>query len=305
MMAAMRTSSITKAIVEPLYWFGTKVWGIITSAPGNMPVFGGQSANSMGSAASTIGNSLNTMQSTKWTKLAQDKFWYLMWNEKSKEMQLLSAKIPNNAIEWLDLIWKVMSKLDSAQDIANDKSARTTLYHWLKTLDWQTNLSADEYKKQIEIIRDSSDANEIKQALSKLDTNANNWYSILDWDNKVSEWDIDTAIKDTTSSNVKNNTKSDIKLNITNIDKKLDKWINETEAKSIAIQLMAQGINGHFTKTEFKKELEKLWITDNKDIQTIITEIDTKNKENNEAKKRKDPWAIETKIFKEQKNKTS
>ncbi|MDD2871392.1 MAG: hypothetical protein PHS49_05355 [Candidatus Gracilibacteria bacterium] len=54
-MAALRTSEITKTITQPLHDFGAKVGQIMTSAPGNLPLFGGQSMNSMNTVASKFG----------------------------------------------------------------------------------------------------------------------------------------------------------------------------------------------------------------------------------------------------------
>lgn len=53
-MAAMRTSKITRQITEPLYNFWTKVWEIAASAPANIPIFWWQSMKSMGTVASWI-----------------------------------------------------------------------------------------------------------------------------------------------------------------------------------------------------------------------------------------------------------
>ena len=67
-MAAMRTSDITKAITQPIYDFGNKVWGIVASAPGNIPVFGGKSATELSSAAWTVQSSIQWHFSSKWAE---------------------------------------------------------------------------------------------------------------------------------------------------------------------------------------------------------------------------------------------
>lgn len=43
-MAALRTSDITKAVVEPIYQFGNQVWQLVAKSPQYAPVFGGFSA---------------------------------------------------------------------------------------------------------------------------------------------------------------------------------------------------------------------------------------------------------------------
>lgn len=74
-MAAMRTSDITKQITEPIYKFGTQVWWIMTSLPGNIPLFpswkgGMQSMNSLSNVWSSIQSSISTMNSDRAKKLS-------------------------------------------------------------------------------------------------------------------------------------------------------------------------------------------------------------------------------------------
>jgi len=91
-MAAMRSSDITKAIVEPLHQFGTKVWGIMTSAPWNMPIFGGQSMKSMWNIANAAEQSVTKMNTDR-SQSFLDKHHLFWWSNSSKEFRELESSI--------------------------------------------------------------------------------------------------------------------------------------------------------------------------------------------------------------------
>ena len=74
-MAALRTSDITKAIVQPLHDFGSKVWQIASSAPANIPIFDGQSMSSLNTAAGSVQSSINQKAATAWTELWSKFSW--------------------------------------------------------------------------------------------------------------------------------------------------------------------------------------------------------------------------------------
>lgn len=68
-MAALRASSVTKMVVEPLHQFGTQVWQLAAKSPGYLPLFGGQSMQSISKAAGTFSGAIQNKAGTQWSKL--------------------------------------------------------------------------------------------------------------------------------------------------------------------------------------------------------------------------------------------
>lgn len=65
-MAALRSSDITKAVVQPIYDFGNQVWSLVAKSPQYAPIFpGGQSMKSMSSIAWQVSSSIESRQTTK------------------------------------------------------------------------------------------------------------------------------------------------------------------------------------------------------------------------------------------------
>lgn len=83
MMAAMRTSDITKTIVEPIYSFGNQVWGLVARIPQYTPIFpGGQSMNSMQQIWSSAKNYYESTKPWKTSRNFMEQYW-LFWGESS------------------------------------------------------------------------------------------------------------------------------------------------------------------------------------------------------------------------------
>lgn len=76
-MSALRTSDITKAVVEPIYQFGNQVWQLAAKAPTYAPVFGGKSATELSSAGSALQSSVHSHFTWKWSEWWQSlsPFW--------------------------------------------------------------------------------------------------------------------------------------------------------------------------------------------------------------------------------------
>jgi hypothetical protein len=100
-MAAMRSSSITKAIVEPIHQFGTQVWSIMAKAPQNVPIFWGQSMKSMGNVAQKVWGHIESKNLDRANDFA------------SKHMKFLDADTMNNIAN----VKKIWTNLDSISAI--------------------------------------------------------------------------------------------------------------------------------------------------------------------------------------------
>ena len=184
-MAAMRSSDITKAIVEPLHQFGTKVWGIMTSAPWNMPIFGGQSMSSMSTAAWTVSSAITTAQNQRGTKLWQKFSW---WTQITKDYQDVKALTWNSVDSHLSNVKATIAK-HSFDDLVDNSAwidALTTHLSRLANSDWFKN--KDMALKLIKDIREKWvwNANLVSENLAKLDADAiSGNMSIMGWTENI------------------------------------------------------------------------------------------------------------------------
>ena len=205
-ISAMRTSDITKAITEPIYSFWNQVWSMVAKSPQYLPIFGGQSMESMKSAASNVASGIQSEQAQSWTKFAQKNFGLLMWDEKSKELQVLATKSIATSKQAIEHIWKVFEKVDSTQDIFNNHYAKNALINWLKKL-------ASDQKVDQSLVDDVENANtpkDMKEALSKVNNKLTPWFKIFD-EAYVSWWQVDNKIK---TNSINSTNKDELKINI-------------------------------------------------------------------------------------------
>lgn len=229
-MAAMRASTITKSITEPIYQFGTKVWEIASTAPWNMPVFGWQSMSSLSTAASTVWSEISSAQNRKWTDFAWKFIW---WTENDKKYKNILANDPSSwqkahkNTQDLNAIW-------DAKDISKSKAAIDAYIknfeYLLKNDKYKDN---DKVKNAIDRLRTSGLWNEqtIKEVFKIIDDNAkdpNN--SLLNWNWDVSAWTVNDYLwKNSSSPSLNNwwNTKDNITL------QKEEAWIKQFKVWNI------------------------------------------------------------------------
>ena len=224
-MAAMRSSDITKAIVEPLHSFGTKVWGIMTSAPWNMPIFGGQSMSSMSTAAWTVSSSITTAQNQRGTKLWQKFSW---WTQVTKDYQDTKALTWNSIDSHLSNVKSTIAK-HSFDDLVDNSAwidALTTHLSRLANSNWFKN--KETALKLIKDIRDKWvwNANLVSDNLAKLDADAvSSNMSILGWSKNVVKAEVkDNFWKNADTTKVKAN----VEIKVTEAETwnaiKIDVW---------------------------------------------------------------------------------
>lgn len=281
-MAALRTNEITKAVVEPLYQFGTKVWELATKSPQYAPIFGGQSMESL---------------SNIWTK-AQ---WYMS----SKSSERSDKFIKDHWLFWSDNYTSSMQKnLISAKSATSPGDIKSVVEKSLKDMEWnEVRIEWKEFKELLAALSLNKNVpNEFKEfmnsdaikwkttltkkeaadALWKLDSPSINldinWNSVWTMTPDQLIWYV-RGLKSGTKSEWENptvwTTNQTVNLNIKNWSNSLPVTLNnvsltdkqKTDISSIDIST----IN---TKANMVKELNKIWITELSVIENIIKAID-------------------------------
>ena len=132
-MAAMRTSEITKTITQPLHDFGTKVWWIVAASPGNLPIFGGQSMKSMWTVAWKYQSHIDSKQVDKaWTFVGKHmKFMDTESVSKTAYMDKAIWRLNNEPNMWApkyveELRW-ILKEMKTPESIIGNKQAQEAL----------------------------------------------------------------------------------------------------------------------------------------------------------------------------------
>ncbi len=180
-MAALRSNDVTKAVVEPLHAFGTQVWQLAAKSPQYMPLFWGQSMQSLKTIQWSIEWSIN-----QW---ARDR----ATNFTSKYMPFLDA----------DSTWRKanMETLHNNLKTWNYSSAdtpRTLKPAWIEYLkniqdtEWARRLDTEDVLKEF--------ARKLQVDISWINFNSRAWYADaikrienrFDWDSVgwVLDWDV-------------------------------------------------------------------------------------------------------------------
>jgi hypothetical protein len=122
-MAALWSSKVTEAVVEPIASFGKQVWGLVAKSPQYLPVFGGQSMQSMKQTANSVSwhyqsqannKSADFLKDTRFGNSAKDvatmgnietalkKVWTGNHSESLRQGQLLLKEVNGD----YDKLWK-------------------------------------------------------------------------------------------------------------------------------------------------------------------------------------------------------
>jgi hypothetical protein len=151
-MTALRTSSITKAVVEPLHAFGWQVWNLMAKSPQYLPVFWWQSMQSMqqvGASASTYYTSTKPWEAARWFMSKHWLFWNVWaWLEADK----LIAALDNNSN--IDTVAEhIKSTLKEAWSSASASMNEKVINSLLKVaqkydVDWYKDKKASDIKNK-------------------------------------------------------------------------------------------------------------------------------------------------------------
>jgi len=272
-MTAMRASKITEQITQPIYDFWNQVWKIAASWPWNLPIFGGQSMNSMKTAAWSVQSAITTSQNKKWTKFWQN---FIPWNELDKKYRDIYDEHTTNADDALKYIKKTMWTW-TIKELASSKNGIDSMVKHLWTLNnnnWFND--KEQAKKLIEKLKNKWLWNEwvIDEILTDLDALGIASKTILWWDNNIKKWN---AHKYMWSAAIKNNDSKgnlkpkfeeagekwiDLKVSIWSdtsyIERDSDRNAKWSELKQL-ISLIVWWLNDWIWKENFELILNKFW----------------------------------------------
>jgi len=237
MMAAMRSSEITKAIVEPIHAFGNQVWGLIAKSPQYAPIFGGQSMTSMQQIASSA---QNYYWSTKPSESARSfmKDHWLFGNESSSiDAKDIKSKLAVN--EWSSISKAVQSWVKNAGK-AVVASQKTELIDSLLAVAEKLNIKEFKDKKISDI---KWNAQEYVNLVAAIDheialTKVGSWAVDIIPDNGATKNNLAPSEFDTLMESVNwNSWSSDSSRKIKEI------WIKEWEWNSVHIEVGSVSYN--------------------------------------------------------------
>lgn len=265
-MAALRTNEITKAVVEPLYQFGSKVWELATKSPQYAPIFGGQSMESLSSAAWQFSSHIQSKQTTKAWKLVEP----FIWNSKTAEIEKLS-----NSIRWYwndikrvnPAVREIIQKSWDFDQIKSNQKAREWIFTALKAV-----LNEDEFKKlKINSESDLNNNENLISALRALDEKwQNNWANLFTENpNQIDRDAINRLAKQTwqtpdNQSQPSWNASQTVNLDIWTKNPpviNISSWTTKDELYSQVSNLDFSSINETDFKANLLKILKGKWVT--------------------------------------------
>lgn len=275
-MASLRSNDITKAVVEPLHAFGGQVWGLVTKSPQYLPIFGGQSMQSLNNIWTKAQWYMSTKSANKSDKFLE-KHW-LFWADKySSEMQknLIAAKSANGPNEVKNVVEKALKDMWGNEVRLNSKEFKDILQ--ALSLNKDVPKSFKDFMMSDAIKKKSTLTNlDATNALTELDSaNINlgmNWSSIwwitqdqliayirssgsVDQDNWI---DTTTDTQNNTTINVNWVWNVDFANRVYTDSSNKIQWLNDTWASVIADSIWSIS---DITKSDFKKYLIE-WLTD-------------------------------------------
>lgn len=276
-MAALRTNDITKAVVEPLYQFGTKVWELATKAPQYAPIFGGQSMRSLDNIAWEANNfawQLDRKRADNFIN-KHELFWKsanieLSTNSINALTRLKNTSSINDEKLWNDFT-KALNTWKTSSELANNKNfvdlLKELLIKWWKKDEsdkiklWDSN-SVAIWVKIADQIADKESRWFLNWNSSSNITGASDLDKYLAW-NKSQPTEPQTTwnTNQTINLNIWWNTNS---FNKENVSKS---WITESEISNI--NKITWNIS-EMTEKQFEWALKWVWINDDARIKQII-----------------------------------
>lgn len=246
-MAALRSSEITKEIVEPLNAFGWQVWGMLKTAPQYAPIFWGQSMKSMQQIWNTASSYYWQKANAKWTDLL-DKYW-LFWQSAKTELNSSDAleKLRSLNRESVTAFSKAYHWYENTADAASsskmvEATQKLAEHLWIPKNEYENiKLNKNNFAKVIAEIDFKLDWihgwkywDLLKHRNNFKNSGEFNWAASDDYLKSVKDWDIDTSTPRNNSSIESNFTDSvspSIKVWTSNIIFKM-KWDKITEGNN-------------------------------------------------------------------------
>lgn len=280
-MAALHASKITEAAAAPIHHLWESIWKTAMKMPQYAPILpGGMSPKGLETAATSVSWAIEWNAQKKWSDLAHKHFWELMGWEKGKKLSDAALDITkasghmnkyNSLRSWLSSAW-------STEEIARSPQLKNALIEWFKSIKddgtyWFKTNKEEFEKLMTKLWSSSATAQDWKEWLHKLETDAINHNNTLLWNSNgvdaKSSSDVDSVI----ASMAKNwatptPQTSNIQFNVY----RWDSWVEKS--KIINLDWFAEHVKnkkGQYTKDEFKNMLTDVGITWNED--EVINEL--------------------------------
>jgi hypothetical protein len=275
-MAALKTSETTNAIVEPIRAFGNSVWSMVAKAPTYAPIipvpgWQNQSAASLSNIGSSVTSAIQNKQSERSTSFI-DKYipsmsWGIDVSHKAQEAlrSIQSQGFNKNTVEQIrDTMqaWK-----NSGEVLRNDK-----VIDLLKTALDRTN---DEKNKEIAWKIDKNIPQTVLNAIQALHSNQevkNNWGIV--WWAIIGPFDTKEFDKRRNDGNTDETPAASTVTNKTTVDINVATWsFTEKREPEIIDALKTQIGANKITSTNLEKELTDGGVTDKEMIKNIKTAL--------------------------------
>ena len=279
-MAALRTSDITKAVVEPIYQFGNQVWQLVAKSPQYAPVFGGgqsmKSIQQIWSAANTYYTSTKPSEDSR--KFMQEH--WLFWNtvnstiESDKLSRMLKNKAtPNLIADQIKQLMVEMGHTNKAYTNKNWVQAMLEVAHEYEVEWWKDKKSIwseDEYVELMKAIDRKLGINDIlwnwqghrDGNWTKTDYNA--YIDSLNWWNDTTWWNTEST-NNTNTLNLNNNTT----LQLQTETKGDDIVLASTSAKALADAI----VNWHVTHEQVIEQFNNMDINSDNEVKDSLEKI--------------------------------
>ena len=280
-IAAMSASKVTEAIIKPLQDFGTKVWGIVTSAPANLPVFGGQSMKSMGKITDNVTWAISQKNLDRASKFTSENMPFIdSWSAKKVtrnwkiENDLRPIDKVNDSFveQWkafLKNMWDTQSiaSISSSHELLKefaDKASVDIKSYDIGTREWVTSIIKKIESKTenfhggaLEWVSTSDTSTSIDQKIKKISWTTTTPTADNDWFKKWSSWEnfADFAMW-----------KKDIRVTI-NSD-----WTRQVNVNNWAENLWRLMVEW-YTPEKIKTLLADMWINTPEEIKKTFEEI--------------------------------
>ena len=167
-IAALRTSKITHDVIKPIEQFGNQVWSLVAKSPQYIPVFGGQSAQSLQRVAWSVQSHFDTKASNRAGKLLED----TPFGDSSKvvsELKWIRTWLMNGSLgdapSKVEALRKTMSLAGwDTKKLYNDKEYQETLFDLARKI-----LPADKLKSIAEKPSDINSLTKLTELISAID----------------------------------------------------------------------------------------------------------------------------------------
>ena len=182
-MAALKSSTITWTVVEPIAQFGKQIWDLAVKSPQYAPVFGGMSAGWLSQAAWMVKTHYTNKSTQTWSDFINKHTPF--WSE------TVSAKKVANEISTWDLLPSEIAKArkelawKNMTEIKNDPNLKALVVALWKKVWTDEKLYSDAKLSSREWVAEALHDIHNSEDLKKLDSNR------LFWSNKINQKDVE------------------------------------------------------------------------------------------------------------------